>query len=94
MTRNGEVLDREVVRRGGDQADARRDLRGERTGKGEDEEPEDEVATSTSTAEIAGARRKVSHDLRVLGASAVETFHAFSAAIIAGTISKRSPTMP
>ena len=78
------MVDGDGVGRGGDQADAGRDLRGERAGEDQHEHPESEHFHRQTT-----NGHPFRRDLERLGSG-----YSFSALVSAGTISNRSPTMP
>ena len=94
-----EAIEREGIRGGRDQADARRDLRGEDADEDDDEQPEDERGHDDDQRRDADDRREqpgaaLCRLRRARRARRVHATHAFSAATMAGTISNRSPTIP
>ena len=88
LTRNPRWSRENVFGRGGNQADARRDLRREGADEDEEQQPEDERCHRRSTQRSQRSQRPSRWRPCVLMSSV------FSASIIAGTISNRSPTMP
>jgi len=104
-----QVVDGEIIRRRGDQLDAPRDLRREGADEREEEEPERDSGHESwprnhkprnhETTNHETTKKNLFSGFRVFGFSwfrvfAFSWFYCFTASMIAGTISNRSPTMP